>query len=65
MLGYGVVGNPGMQGIVGGFFDLVIGIVYLVVLPQYLGVSLLDLLDRRIASEAAGAQPRREVQHSS
>jgi len=48
MSGYGYFGGEGMQATVSGFADLAIGAVYLVALPRFVGMPLVDLLlDRR------------------
>lgn len=48
MAGFGLFAGGGMQLVLAGFYDLVIGVAYLALLPRALGITLGDLLlDRR------------------
>lgn len=52
MAGYGLFGGGGAQLALGGLFDLIVGVIYLVALPRHLGSSFVDLLRDRSASRA-------------
>ena len=50
MATYGILGDAGLQAVIGGMVDGLIGAAYLVALPRHLGVSLTALLlNRRLA----------------
>jgi len=40
---YSALGNGGLKVMMGGSLDLIIGLVFLIALPKYLGTSLMDL----------------------
>ena len=52
MAGYGLLGGAGPSVAATGLFDLAVGMIYLIALPKYLGVGLVDLLlDRSAAAQ--------------
>lgn len=44
MAGYGLFGGAGIQAALSGLVDGLFGFIYLVALPKFLGISLVDLL---------------------
>ena len=44
MAWYGIFGNEGLQVAIGGSFDLIVGLAYIIGLPRYLNTSLINLM---------------------